>query len=66
MFLREVPIKFPVLMDVNGEVAKQWKIYVYPSNFLIDARGRIQYVHFGALEWDSPENISLIKDLMKP
>ncbi|MDH5355486.1 MAG: TlpA family protein disulfide reductase, partial [Gammaproteobacteria bacterium] len=65
-FLQQVPIEFPVLMDVDGTASKQWNVHFYPSNYLVDQRGIIRYVHQGALEWDSPENIEIIQKLLLP
>ena len=63
-FLSRVPIDLPLLLDRDSETAKKWKIYVYPSTYLLDHRGRIRYAYLGALEWDSAENISIIRNLL--
>lgn len=65
-FLQQVPIDFPILMDLDGEISKLWKVYFYPSNYLVDQQGNIRYIYMGALEWDSPENIGIIENLLHP
>lgn len=64
-FLQRVPIELPLLLDVDNRVASEWKIYVYPSSYLVDHRGDIRYAYLGALEWDSPETIAIIQRLLK-
>ena len=62
-FMKQVNVEFPVLLDRNGEFAKQWNIITYPSTFVIDSEGNIQYGVNAAIEWDSPEVIQVIKAL---
>lgn len=64
-FLARVPFDLPLLLDSDSQAAKDWKIYVYPSTYLLDHRGRIRYAYLGALEWDSAENISIIRKLLR-
>jgi thiol-disulfide isomerase/thioredoxin len=64
-FLKQVPVELPLLMDYDASFAKDWMIYVYPSSFLVDQRGKIRYAYLGALEWDSTENIEIIQSLLK-
>ena len=64
-FLKRLKLEpgFPILMDRNGEVSKAWKVYAYPSTFLIDRTGTIRYAKSGALEWDEQEVIDTIASL---
>ncbi|MFQ5644433.1 MAG: TlpA disulfide reductase family protein [Thiogranum sp.] len=55
---------FPTLLDTDGEVAREWRVTIYPTSYLIDPEGRIRYVARGALEWDEPEIIRSIETLM--
>ena len=63
-FLQSVPIELPLLLDVDSRAASEWKIYVYPSSYLVDHHGQIRYAYLGALEWDSAENIAIIQNLL--
>ena len=65
-FLKNVNVEFPVLMDATGEVAAQWKVYVYPSTFVIDSNGKIRYGINAAIHWDSPEVITKLRALLPP
>ncbi len=63
-FMKEVNVEFPVLLDHDGEFAKQWKVITYPSTFLIGPDGKIKYGVNAAIEWDSPELIQTIESLI--
>jgi thiol-disulfide isomerase/thioredoxin len=63
-FLQQVPVELPVLMDYDASISKDWMIYVYPSSYLVDHQGKIRYAYLGALEWDSIENLRIIRSLL--
>ena len=63
-FLQQVSVELPVLMDYDAAISKRWMIYVYPSSFLVDRQGNISYAYLGALEWDSTENLKIIRSLL--
>lgn len=64
-FLREkVKVAFPVLLDSQGEALGQWRVYAFPTSFIIDRRGRIRYALFGAAEWDDPAIIKTLRTLL--
>lgn len=64
-FMKMVHVAFPVLMDYNGEFAKQWNVVTYPSTFLIGPDGEIRYGVNAAIEWDTPEIKSVIREMLK-
>ena len=51
-FVKRLNTTFPVLLDRKGEVFEQWKVYVYPTNFIVDKKGQIRYGSPGAIDWD--------------
>lgn len=63
-FMKMVQVDFPVLLDQEGEFAKQWNVITYPSTFVIDKNGNIEYGVNAAIEWDNPELIKKIKSLL--
>jgi thiol-disulfide isomerase/thioredoxin len=63
-FLARVPVELPLLMDNQGIVSAAWKVYVYPSSYLVVHQGKIRYAYLGALEWDSAETIKIIQNLL--
>lgn len=63
-FLKTNPVNFPVLLDPQGQAIKDWRIMAYPTTYLIDKKGQIRYALFGGTEWDQPQHISLINQLL--
>ena len=63
-FLKKRPAAFPVLLDTEGEAFAAWNVSAFPTNFLIDAQGRIRYSYYGALEWDAPEVVAIVERLL--
>lgn len=64
-FLERVPVEFSILIDPDGDTMQSWKVYVLPSNFLVDPDGRIRYSTLGAVEWDDDTIVEKIDALMK-
>jgi len=62
-FLKNVDVDFPVLVDQDGNFAKQWNVITYPSTFVIDTHGKIIYGVNAAISWDDPELIDIINSL---
>jgi thiol-disulfide isomerase/thioredoxin len=54
-FMEEVQVDFPVLMDLDGAIAAEWRVFAFPSSFLLDREGRIRYSVNSAIEWDTDE-----------
>ncbi len=40
-YLKERPLSFPVLVDKDGEVAKQYGVEAFPTSVLVDSNGRV-------------------------
>lgn len=56
-------LNFPLLLDHDLEVYKQWPVLGVPTSFLIDRQGKVSYSVVGAVEWTHPERLSRIRDL---
>ncbi len=63
-YLAQLDLGFPVLLDVDGQNTRRWKVYALPTTFLLDAEGRIRYVLKGPTEWDEAEALQAIKTLL--
>jgi len=50
-FLREVPLRFPVLLDRDAVAAKAWKVRALPATFVVGPDGRVRYSYVGELDW---------------
>lgn len=63
-FLAKVPVSFSILMDRDGEVAKQWGVVGIPMTFILNPEGQIVYKASGIREWDSDLIINRIMELL--
>jgi thiol-disulfide isomerase/thioredoxin len=65
-FLKEVPVRFTVLLDRDTSAATAWKVKVLPTTLVLDSQQRIRYSVVGDLEWDSPKVEGAIRKLLPP
>ena len=65
-FLPQVKTDFTVLMDKDGRALKAWKVFAFPTSYLVDPQGKIRYGLYGAREWDAPDKAQKITQLMPP
>lgn len=63
-FASKMKIDFAVLLDEEGKGVGDWKVFVAPSTFLLDAHGKVRYTLQGGAEWDEPEYVKAITGLM--
>ena len=63
LFLQQVKVNFPVLLDLDGKVSANWNIVVFPSTFVIGPDGMIHYGVNGAIHWDSPQVVKQLNQL---
>ncbi len=57
-------VPFPVLLDRNGSVARDYGIRSHPIHFLIDRQGKIIGKVMGARDWTSDESREVIRRLI--
>jgi peroxiredoxin len=62
-FLEAVPVSFTILMDKDMSLAS-WGVQGLPTTFLINPEGKLIYKAVGEREWDSPEMMKFLKDLV--
>lgn len=63
-FLKEIPVNFTILLDKDGSALKAWKVFAFPTSFLVDKKGAVRYATFGAKEWDDADALSKIDELL--
>ena len=63
-FLAIMKLGFPILLDPDGVITKNWKVFGLPTSFLIDAQGRIRYSLSGPVEWDEGEALQIVESLL--
>ncbi|MFP4155688.1 MAG: TlpA family protein disulfide reductase [Halothiobacillaceae bacterium] len=64
-FMAQIPVDFPVLLDIDGAVSDRWDVFAFPSSFILDAEGRIRYSVNTAIEWDTEEVRAVIDTLLR-
>jgi thiol-disulfide isomerase/thioredoxin len=55
---------FLVLLDPSRVAYRAWRIRAFPATYVIDTRGRIRYLWYGARQWDKRENLGAIRRLL--
>lgn len=63
-FLKQVPVDFPILLDSEGSYLKSWKVFAFPTSYVVDKQGRLRLGLFGSIEWDSPEAMAQLEKLL--
>ena len=58
-------INFPILQDTDSATVKDWKVYVYPSNFIIDKMGKLRFAATGAMDWQDQSITQLLAKLIR-
>jgi thiol-disulfide isomerase/thioredoxin len=53
-FVRQTQLRLPVLLDLDGSMAKQWGVSIFPSTVLFGADGKVRGTVVGELDWTSP------------
>jgi thiol-disulfide isomerase/thioredoxin len=46
---------FPILFDINSNVARQWSIHAMPTTIIIDKEGYLTHFALGARDFNSPQ-----------
>jgi len=63
-FIKQVPVDFPILMDHTGDLALAWKVFSFPSSFIIDKNGRVHYAINRAIDWNQAAIVEAINNLL--
>ena len=65
-YMAATGLDFPVILDAQGALAKQWGVSVYPTTVLIGADGKAQWRVVGDVDWSGREAASWLKTLTGP
>jgi thiol-disulfide isomerase/thioredoxin len=63
-FMQRVDVHFPVLIDADGAVSRDWRVLAFPSSFILDRSGQVRYSVNSAIPWDEPAVLELIDALV--
>jgi thiol-disulfide isomerase/thioredoxin len=61
--VRDLKITYPVAIDTNYEIWRAFNNQAWPAQYLVDAKGRIRYHHFGEGDYSDIERV--IQELLK-
>ena len=64
-FLGAIDVELNSLMDKDGQVTEVWKPRGLPTTFLINPQGEVKYQAIGGRDWDKPEYINFLRQLLK-
>ncbi len=63
-YVKKEKVPFPVLLDTDGSVARDYGIRSHPVHFIIDKQGQMIGKVMGARNWASVESRDLIRSLI--
>ena len=63
--LQEMPVSFPVLLDHESVVSKQYDVVAMPSTVLVDRNGNMRYLHKGYKPGLEAVYLQQIRDLVR-
>ena len=63
-FQERMQLSFPILLDPSEKSARLYQITGFPESVLLDRRGRIVERYIGPREWDHPDHVARIRQLM--
>ncbi|WP_051678469.1 TlpA family protein disulfide reductase [Thiomicrospira pelophila] len=63
-FSERVPVDYPIVLDQDGRISKDWGVFSFPTTFVVDRQGRVRYSLNQGVEWDVPEFEAPLKALL--
>lgn len=65
VFLKDVPVSFPILLDPANGVSKLYDVAAMPSTVIVDRQGRVRYVHQGYQPGDEGKYQDMVRTLLR-
>jgi len=62
-FLKHANLSLPVVLDEQGELARQWGVRIYPTTVLIGPNGQARWRVVGDLDWAGLQADTWLHDL---
>ena len=59
-FTADYPVSFPLLLDKDAKVIKQYPVVGLPTSYIINPQGQMVYRVIGTREWTDPNLIKTI------
>lgn len=64
-FTGTYPMSFPLPMDLDGAVTKQYPITGLPTTYIVNPEGMVTHRAVGSREWDDPQLMNTLLQLRK-
>jgi peroxiredoxin len=64
-FTGRYPVTFPLPLDLDGAVSRQYPVIGLPTTFVIDPRGMVTHRAIGGREWDDEKLLGELRKLLK-
>ena len=64
-FTADYPVSFPLLLDKDAAVIKQYPVIGLPTSYIINPQGQLVYRVIGTRNWTDPTLLETILDLKK-
>ena len=61
----DTTLHLPILLDPRSHTLQAWKVAGLPTSFLVDKQGRIVASAIGGREFDHPEIVRAVQELLK-
>ena len=65
-FTEKLGVSFRILLDPDGRISEAYGAKNLPVSFLLDRQGNVIAAAQGAREWDSPEALSALEEIIAP
>jgi len=63
-FLLDHQIAFPTYRDPSKKIPTSYGTFMYPETYIVDRAGRIARKVIGPQQWDRPETVAYLKQLL--
>jgi thiol-disulfide isomerase/thioredoxin len=64
-FARDYGLTFDIWRDPSQQVGRDYRTTGVPESFLVDRDGKIVKKVIGAMEWDDPANVALVRRMLR-
>ncbi len=64
-FARQLKLSFPILTDSDETVGERYGVRALPTTYLLDRHGLVVARAVGGREWDRPETLAVLQDLLR-
>jgi cytochrome c biogenesis protein CcmG/thiol:disulfide interchange protein DsbE len=64
-FLKDAGVQFPTVRDPARKVSRLYGTFKYPESYFIDRQGKVVQKIVGPADWDNPELVGFMQQLLR-